>query len=268
VKTASGERIQYYHRNVTAVLLDGDFVFLLDVEAQRPREDEVATGLRLFKRIVSRLPRAFDVVLADSLYARTSFLRTLRERGKHLVAVLKENCPDLLQDARGLFAHLSPVEKRSGKVHRLCWDQTGFCFGEEESLQVRIVRSYETTCHHRADGSEEIRTADWYWVTTLSPEQVDTDHLIELGHRRWTIENQGFNELVTHWHADHVYHHHPIAITAFWLLAFVAYNLFHAFVSRRIQPARRCCHTVLHWSREMAGDLYLDRPVEAWPLPP
>jgi hypothetical protein len=267
VRTAAGERIQYYHRNVTAVLQGGNCVYLMDAEAQRPGEDEVAAALRLFERIVRRVPRAFDTVLADGLYVRQSFVGAVREHGKHLIAVLKENCPDLLEDARGLFAHLPPREVQVRRTRRLCWDEAGFRFGPDR-IEVRVVRSHETTRLHRADGAEEMRVADWYWVTTLSPEQVDTDGVITLGHRRWAIENRGFNELVNGWAADHVYHHHPTAIMAFWLVALLAYNLFHAFVERRIQPALRCCHTVLHWAREMAADLYRDVCVEAWPLPP
>jgi len=268
VKTAAGERIQYYHRNVTALLQAGRFVFLLDAEPQQLGEDEVAVGVRLFERVVRHLPRAFEVVLADGLYAQTRFVKSVRACHKHLLAVLKENRPDLLRDARGLFACIPPVADQQGRTERHLWDEEGFTSWDGFEDPVRVVRSLETTVVRHADESEETRVADWFWVTTLSPEQASTEQAVRLGHRRWTIENQGFNELVSHWHADHVYRHDPTAIMGFWLMALLTYNLFHAFVSRRIQPALRRGHTVLHWAREMAADLYRDIPVEAWPLPP
>jgi hypothetical protein len=60
---------EYYHRHVTLMLLPGNqsLRFLLDVEPQRPGEDEVACALRLLTRLLQRYPRAFDVVLADAL---------------------------------------------------------------------------------------------------------------------------------------------------------------------------------------------------------
>ncbi len=267
VKTAAGERIQYYHRNVTAMLQAGRFAFLLDAEPQRPGEDEVAAGIRLYDRVVHRLPRAFELVLADGLYAQTRFVEPVLASQKHLIVVLKENRPELLQDARGLFARTRSLDDEQGRRQRRLWDEEGFTTWEGLDRPVRVVRSLEKTILRHADGSEETRTADWFWVTTLSPARANTERVVRLGHRRWAIENLGFNELVSHWHADHVYRHHPNAITAFWLVTFLACNLSHAFVSRRIQPALRRRHTAIHWAREMAADLYLDASPEAW-LPP
>ena len=52
IKTANGEKTQYYHRNVTALLLTPDFQLLLDAEPQVPGEDEVATAMRLLERVL------------------------------------------------------------------------------------------------------------------------------------------------------------------------------------------------------------------------
>jgi hypothetical protein len=42
---------------------------LLDCEPMLPDEDEVACGMRLLTRVLAAYPRAFDLVLADALYA-------------------------------------------------------------------------------------------------------------------------------------------------------------------------------------------------------
>ena len=252
-----------------AQLQVGDSTFLLDTEPQLPHEDEVAVALRLFLRVVSRLPRAFDVVLLDGLYVRAEFFRAAIERGKDVVVVLKDDRRDLLQDARALFATLPSVRVQDGATERLMWDLDGFTSWAAMERPVRVVRSLETTTWHaQADGKEQTRVADWFWVTTLSPARADTRRLIELGHRRWAIENHGFNELVVHWHADHLFHHHPTAIQSFWLMVMMAYNLFHAFVDRQIKPASRLRHTCLHWARRIAADFYSSVAVESWSLPP
>jgi hypothetical protein len=263
------ERVQFYHRLVMAQLQVDDVTYLLDTEPQVLHEDEVAAALRVFLRVVSRLPRAFEVVLVDGLYARAEFFRAVLERGKDVVAVLKDDRRDLLQDASALFETISPIRERSGSTERLMWDLDGFTSWEAMERPVRVVRSRETTIWHaQSDGNEQTRVADWFWVTTLSPARADTRRLIELGHRRWAIENHGFNELVEHWHADHLFHHHPKAIQCFWLMVMMAYNLFHAFVHRQIQPALRLRHTCLHWASLIAADFYGSVPVEPWSLPP
>lgn len=269
-KVIGGEqRVQFYHRSVMAQLQVGAVAFLLDLEPQLPHEDEVAAALRLFLRVVSRLPRAFEVVLVDGLYVRAEFFRAAIERGKEVVAVLNDDRRDLLQDASYLFATIPPIRERNGSTGRLMWDLDGFTSWEAMERPVRVVGSLETTTWRaQADGNEQTRSADWPWVTTLSSARADTRRLVELGHRRWDIENHGFNELVEHWHADHLFHHHPTAIQCFWLMVMMAYNLFHAFVDRQIQSALRLRHTCLYWASRIAADFYRSTPVEPWCLPP
>src|SRR6516165_11319076 len=59
------------------------------------------------------------------------------------------------------------------------------------------------------------------------------------GHGRWQIENEGFKELVNQWHADHYFHHHPLAIVALWLILFAAHALFHCFWRGNLKTAVR-----------------------------
>ena len=75
---------------------------------------------------------------------------------------------------------------------------------------------------------------------------------------RWDIENQGFNELVNGWYADHVYRHEPHAIEAFLLTIFLAYNLFHGWLTRNLKPSLQRGKTQVFWARRMAAELYGD----------
>ena len=100
--------------------------------------------------------------------------------------------------------------------------------------------------------------SDWIWVTTLSPAQARTGKVVALGHQRWDIENHGFNELVNGWHADHVYRHEPNAIECFLLLAFLAYNIFHAFLVLNLKPGFRRNKTELYWARQLAAQIHVD----------
>ena len=80
IHSQQGDRIQYYHRQVTLLLVTGappgrqPLRIPLDHEPQLPGEEEVATAMRLLKRVLLLYPRAFDLVLADALsYARDKY---------------------------------------------------------------------------------------------------------------------------------------------------------------------------------------------------
>ncbi len=115
-RTIHGEkddRIQYYHRQVTLLLLPDArpprqaVRLLLDHEPQRPGEDEVETALRLLARVMRAYPRAFDLVLADAAYAEAPFFNFLLAHGKHALVVLKDERRNLYQDVTGLWDQLA-----------------------------------------------------------------------------------------------------------------------------------------------------------------
>lgn len=64
----------------------------------------------------------FDVLTCDAIYLRPSMIGMLRDANKHFVAVLKENRPDLLDEARRLLPGETPesptLPKAPGKSSR------------------------------------------------------------------------------------------------------------------------------------------------------
>jgi len=79
-----------------------------------------------------------------------------------------------------------------------------------------------------------------------------------MGHSRWTIENQGFNEMVNRWYADHVYKHEPQALLNFRLLAMACLNVCLAFYRRNLKPAVRRAANMLNVARRIAAELHSD----------
>jgi hypothetical protein len=106
----------------------------------------------------------------------------------------------------------------------------------------------------------EEELSNWFWVTTLSPQRASTRAVVDMGHDRWDIENQGFNETTNRWHADHVYKHDPDAILTFWLLCMIAVNVFMAFFWRNLKPPYRSRVSMVHVSRVISGELYAELP--------
>ena len=258
VTVAEGERVQYYHRYVMAMLLHGDGYLLLDVEPQRPGEGESTAAIRLLERLVAKYPRAFNTVVGDNLYLNPDFCRLAVEHGKHFLAVLKDERRDLLVDARGLFECESSARFESDKKLHRCWDIEGFTTWEQFEYPVRVVRSIETTTVRRrlADEDQEM-ISEWIWATDIPQTVAGTKAIIHIGHARWRIENNGFNELVNEWNADHVYKHEPNAMLVFLLLLLLAYNVFHAFLSLNLKPQLRARHTTRHFARLVAAEFYI-----------
>ena len=240
VKTAAGCATQYYHRYVAAQLVTRDLRLLLDLEPQAPGEGEVAAAMRLLARVHRQYGRAYDVVVLDALYCEAPMWICVRKRNKHIVVVLKDERRDLLVDARSLLAQTVAVTEVRGNTRREIKDIEGFTSWPQVGEPVRVLSSTETTTvRPQIEGNQPEQTSQWMWATSLRSHQARTGTVVDLGHMRWDIENQGFNELVNHWYGDHIYKHNPIAIVAFLLMSFLVLNLFHAFYRRNIKKSLR-----------------------------
>jgi Transposase DDE domain len=265
IHTASGDREQFYHRHVTLMLLSEarpgrpTVRLLLDHEPQRSGEDEVTTARRLLARVIAAYPRAFDVVLADALYGTAPFFNFLLSCGKHALVVLKDERRNLYQDAAGLWEQVKPLTGQYRSRDCLWWDFPDLLSWPEVKAPVRVVRSQESWPVKRQLNKQKIiLTSDWIWMTTLSLAQARTAQVVGLGHQRWDIENHGFNELVNGWDADHIYRHEPNAIECFLLLAFLAYNIFHAFIALNLKPEIRRGKTDRYWAHLVAAEIHAD----------
>lgn len=261
-------RTQYYHRIVLFELLGQHFRLLLDAELLLPGEDEVGAATRMINRVLSRFPRSFDILTADALYAKAPLFNLLLAHGKHALTVLKDERRDLFADAQALFSDQKPQIIHDGHTTAEQWDIDGFTSWPQVNLPVRVVRSLESTqVRERINRQwqDSVKTHDWIWVGTPSQQLLPTASIVRFGHVRWQIENEGFNELANHWHADHYFHHHPVSITAIWLILFMAHAVFHAFITRNLKPEMKSGHTTIHWAMQLQACFRLDQ--WWWPVP-
>jgi Transposase DDE domain len=265
VHCAGQERIQYYHRHVTLMLLPSGtsggkaLRLVLDVEPQRPGEDEVACALRLLTRVLRDYPRAFDLLLADALYAQAPFLNFLIDHGKHALVVLKDQRRNLYQDIMGLLPLTKPQTGQYRSRQCRWWDVADLRSWPDVQSPLRVVRSQETySVKRQLDGKREQLDTEWMWVTTLPAARACTERIVQLGHQRWDIENHGFNELTTHWHGDHVYKHDSNAMECFLLEICLVFNIFHAFWLRNLKPQLRNKSTMKFCADLIAAELLKD----------
>ena len=247
-----------------AVLLHRDGAVLMDVEPQLPGEDEMAAALRLLERALRTYPRAFNLVGGDALYLNPDFCKLALAHRKHFIAVLKNENRDLLVDARSLMATQAPVIHRTKATRYQWWDIEGFTTWPQLGRPVRVVRSVEThTVRRQRTAKPHTQTREWLWATSLPKKSAPTPLVVQLGHGRWTIENEGFNSLVNEWHADHLYRHDLDAMVSLWLLVCLAYNLFSVWLTRNVRPELRRGRTRRFWVQRLQRDFFNGLPDRA-----
>jgi len=136
----------------------------------------VATARRLLERVLARYPRAFQLLLADGLYAQAPFFNLLLAHGKHALVVLKDERRDLHQDACGLSAVTPSQEGKYRSRHCQWWDVSDLTTWPQVNAPVRVIRSRETypVCRPTMQEVESI-TTEWVWATTLPVQQAATE---------------------------------------------------------------------------------------------
>jgi hypothetical protein len=105
VQTKTGERREYYHRHVMAML---------------PAEPDC-------------------VVLTDALYARADFVTVVRQQHLHLLTVLKQEERILMQEACALRALVAPITFSRAGVQYCVWDIPQAVFSASFSLPRAVV---------------------------------------------------------------------------------------------------------------------------------
>ena len=182
--------------------------------------------------------------------------------GKNLVRTMSGQLPQPPQPPQSLIA----FHDRAGSRTAWCPAWRNLAPGTEQprhslNKAVRVVLAQETTKVRRQLNQQlEEVTSTWLWVTSLPADRIGTEAVVKLGHGRWAIENQGFNEAVNRWHSDRIFKHDAVAILVFWLMCMIAYNVFQWFFHRNLKPAYAAKVTMQHVAHILDSCLYQDLP--------
>lgn len=225
--------------------------------------------------------RFFDILLLDALYAQAPVLQLAQQIGWDPVISLKQNLPDLYRSAIRLFASRDPdssfTDKHDGKTYEVqLWDRTGLPFSSDDPRPVRVVRSEETlTENHYRQGHRQPETTshEWLWMTTLEPTVFSAKQIRQLGHDRWKLENNGWNDLTQNWAFKHGYlhacRHRPATrsadggrqlvanrgLPAVTLILLLAFTLCAAFTLRHSKLFRRYRMTAIAVAHQLRRSL-------------
>ncbi len=248
IETRSGTRTQYYHRHVAAHLVGRDFTYMVDIEPQRDSDGEITAALALYERVHRTYSRSYDIVMGDALYSCQSIWKAVLANGKQIITVLKDNCKTLLDEATKLMEHQAPVIRKKKSTSQEIREVSDCTSWWDDKIKICVVSCRDTTTVKRqlTGEIEEVVGKKWFWASSLSTVDIDVFRFVDIARKRWTIENEGFNTLVTNWYADHVYCHEDKAFENFSLLTILAANIFQIFYSRNLNEARRKRTTVRH----------------------
>lgn len=242
---------EYFHRSVVCMTVGKAPHIILGQEMLNPRdgpekdEGELTGGKRLVRRLKERHGHFADVIVGDALYLNAPFINTVKESGLEAVIRLKDEKRLLFQDAEGLFNQGEGRKEafRKGKKEIEVWDLPGFEI-EKSPYKLRVVRYHESW---KEKGKEESK---WMWVATTL-EMADYRILWEMMNRRWDIEENGFHQLKTYYHAKHCYCH--AAVEVIFDLIIIGFNMRELYLYRRVKKFEGS-----GISRKSAGRIFRD----------
>ena len=202
-------------------------------------EGELTGGKSLIERLRQRHGHFADVIVADALYLNAPFINTIKENGLETVIRLKDEKRPIFQDAEGFFDQGEGKARsfQRGKKTVEVWDLSGFEI-ENCPYRLRVVKYHEM-----------------WLVTTL--EQTAPEILWEMMNCRWDIEENGFHQLKTYYHAKHCYCH--AAVEVIFNLMIIGFNMRELYLYRRIQKFARSRITRKSVSRMFRDDLLTEK---------
>ena len=240
------EEVQYYHRYVVAMLIDGLMDITLDFEPVLPadrregplkgerHEGELTAAKRLIRRVKKTYPWV-DVMVGDGLYSNGPFLTLLNELKMGAVLIAKKDGDEPLKEALCIWGDKPPDkiidDEDSGERIEL-WDVKDIETLETYRGKIRVVRG-------RVTKPKSKEPSTWCMAVIGKANRLSARQVLAAARGRWHIENTGFNQWVSHWNLNHVFRHTANALSALLHIWMLAFNLLQLFIYRRLKRARR-----------------------------
>ena len=124
--------------------------------------------------------------------------------------------------------------------------------------KVRVVRGRVTK-----PGAKKPST--WCMLVTGKACKLSARQVLAAARGRWHIENTGFNQWVSYWNLNHVFHHTANALLAILFIWMLAFNLLQLFIYRRLKrerPPKDPTDTIRHLVEVMQREIAtLHKPV-------
>lgn len=233
----------YFHRAAVCSTIGSDPHLILGHEMLEPKRDssnkdegEITSAKRLIRKLHKNFNHFADIVVADALYCKTTWIKEVTSLGVDAVVRVKDKRLNIVKNALGIFKSRQAddkwiVNKGSNKRIKIkAWDEDDIEMADKKT-KVRFIKFIE-----KIQVGDKIEIKEAWIITTDKITSVKT--LWEIMHKRWNIENNIFHQLKTEWHLDHCFIHSPTGIEAVLMFIFIAFNLMQLYFFRCIRGFR------------------------------
>jgi hypothetical protein len=235
--------IHYFHRSVVCMTVGSDPHIILGQEMLEPKNDgsnkdegELTAGKRLINNLYNDYKHFADIIVADALYMKSTWIQELLDLGIDSVIRAKDERLHVVKDALGIFKSREADNKWTTTkapneiIEVKAWDEDDFEMTNLDS-KIRFVRFLEKITTGDKIEFKEI------WIVTTN-KNIDNKTLWKIIHSRWHIENNGFHQLKCQWNLKHCYFHSPTGIEAVMMFIIIAFNLMQLFFFRCLRGFR------------------------------
>ncbi|QAT39211.1 transposase [Clostridium sp. JN-9] len=235
---------RHFHRSVVCTTVGSDPHVILGQEMLEPKKDssnkdegEITGGIRLIKKLYRKYHHFADIIVADALYCKSTWIKEVLSIGMNAVVRVKDERLLIVKDALALFkrreADKKWIVKQGSKDYTKikAWDEDNFEISDP-TIKVRFIRFIEEI--HTGD---KVEIKEGWIITTDKFASVET--LWKIMHKRWDIENNAFHQLKTEWHLDHCFLHSPTGVETVLMFIIIAFNLMQLYFFRCIRGFRK-----------------------------
>lgn len=227
-RTHSDGTTSYHTQVLAAYLMIGnnlivpvDFEMMENEETNTKKQDcEINAAKRLLRRLKKTYPRLRIVLSADALYAKSTIINLCKRNRWHYIIRFKRGCIE------NIFEEYE--EHKANGYAQSCSEEI------VKNKKTVIKRKYTYVNELEYDGKkvnlaemEEIRgdkRIDFIFMTDIKINGQNIKEIIQVGRKRWKIENKGFNDEKHHGFAmEHAYSYHENAVKCHYALMLIAH---------------------------------------------
>jgi hypothetical protein len=228
--------VRYYHQILQPVFIHPDRKqviplapeFIRKQDGESKDDCETNAGKRAVRRIRSTHRQLDAIMVADSLYSTTPFIRLVESlRYSFLLAVKPGSHQSLFADVEGMRRAklLDRIEVKE-KARRYVYEWVNQMHLTDSPTSP--VVSYIELKIYNSSGE---MTRHFSWVSDIEVSEHNVRELVRGARARWKIENEGFNTLKNHgYHLEHNFGHGKKYLSeAFFVLNLLAFFMHQIF---------------------------------------
>ena len=216
IKNMTDEKGNEYKEYSTYVLeaklVVGDLVFSIGSEFVENEDEnvtkqdcEIKAFKRLSKKIKKEYPRLKIVIGADALYAKKPIIDICKENKWKYIIRFKEGA------IPSLYKEFTTIVKEGNESKKENYEYVTEVDYQEEKINIIKYK-------------DKIKNTEFVYITDLPISNKNIEATINIGRKRWKIENEGFNMQKNRtFDIGHLYSKNTVAIKVHYLLIQIAH---------------------------------------------